>query len=144
MRRPASEPSDPMVNAVKRLPIDSATINVAPDKGSTDVHLLGWAPGYMDAFQAMVQFQKENWPPKGLATSHYTNPQVEELLQKGGTDPNPEVRAKAYADAGKLVWDDAPWIFLWVQKFPIVHSAKVKGIGYLPNEKFQAVYAEPA
>jgi peptide/nickel transport system substrate-binding protein len=121
-----------------------ATINVAADKGTADAHLLGWAPGFMDAYQAMVQFQKASHPPSGLATSHYTDPRVEELLGKAQTDPNQEARAKAYAEASKIVWDDAPWIFLWVQKFPIVHSVKVKNIGSLPNEKFAALYAEPA
>jgi peptide/nickel transport system substrate-binding protein len=42
------------------------------------------------------------------------------------------------------VWNDAPWIFLWVQRFPIVYSAKVTGIESLPNEKFYALYARPA
>ena len=40
--------------------------------------------------------------------------------------------------------EEAPWIFLWVQKFPIVYSAKVKGVGSLANEKFSTMYAEPA
>jgi hypothetical protein len=31
-----------------------------------------------------------------------------------------------------------------VQHFPIVYSAKVTGIGSLPNEKFEALYAQPA
>jgi len=42
------------------------------------------------------------------------------------------------------VWNDAPWLFLWVQHFPIVYSAKVTGVGSLPNEKFEALYARPA
>jgi peptide/nickel transport system substrate-binding protein len=42
------------------------------------------------------------------------------------------------------VWKEAPWIFLWSQRFPIVHSSEVQGISYLPNEKFDAIYAEPA
>jgi peptide/nickel transport system substrate-binding protein len=121
-----------------------AKINVADDKGSSHMHMLGWAPGFLDAFQQMVQFTKTAWPPKGLATSHYTTDKVEEELSQASRDPSQDKRKQLYADAMKQVWDDAPWIFLWVQSFPIVHSAKVKGISSLPIEKFYAVYAEPA
>jgi peptide/nickel transport system substrate-binding protein len=43
----------------------------------------------------------------------------------------------------KQVWADAPWLFLYVQRFPIVYSAKVADVGSLPNEKFAAIYARP-
>ena len=42
------------------------------------------------------------------------------------------------------MWEDAPWIFLWVQRFPIVYSVKIAGIGSLPNGKFSTLYAQPA
>ena len=42
-----------------------------------------------------------------------------------------------------MVWDDAPWIFLWVPSFPVVYSARITGVGALPTEKLNAVYAEP-
>ena len=49
-----------------------------------------------------------------------------------------------YCDLAKKVWADAPWLFLYVQRFPIVYSSKVTDIGSIPNEKFYAVYARPA
>lgn len=119
-------------------------INVAEDKGTSNMHLLGWAPGFLDAAGQVVQFTKNAWPPKGLNTSHYTNPRVEELIAQGTSEPSPEKRQAIYAEMSKIVWDDAPWLFLWVQRFPIVYSAKVKNITSLPTEKFYAVYAEPA
>jgi peptide/nickel transport system substrate-binding protein len=121
-----------------------ATINVPEDKGTAHMHLLGWAPGILDAFQQMVQFTSTSWPPKGLATSHFTHPRVEELLEQAIKDPSQDKRKELYAEAQKIVWDEAPWIFLWVQNFPIIHSAKVKNVTSLPTEKFYALYAEPA
>ena len=52
-------------------------------------------------------------------------------------------RHELYAEAQRIVWDDAPWIFLWVPSFPIVHSAQLTGIASLPTEKLAAVYAAP-
>ncbi len=120
------------------------TINVPPAKASVDLHLLGWAPGYLDASQAMVQFQSTSWPPAGLATSYYKNSQVDSLLAKANSESDPSARKSDYCAASKLVWNDAPWIFLWVQSFPIVTSAKVTGVQAIPNESFYTVYAAPA
>ncbi|HEX6989542.1 MAG TPA: ABC transporter substrate-binding protein, partial [Bacillota bacterium] len=114
------------------------------DQNELDLHLLGWAPGYLDAQQQMVQFQAAAHPPAGLATAFYTNPEVEDLLERAAQELNEETRADLYCQASQLVMDDAPWIFLWYQSFPIVYSADVEGVSYLPNEMFDAVYARPA
>jgi peptide/nickel transport system substrate-binding protein len=120
------------------------TVIVPPAKASVDMHLLGWAPQYLDASQAMMVFDPGQQPPHGLATSYYDNPAVTGLIQKALVEPNRDARAQQYCDAQKQVWNDAPFIFLWVQKFPIVSSAQVTGIGSVPNESFYTVYAQPA
>ncbi len=119
-------------------------VNVPPAKASTDLHLLGWAPQYLDASQAMQVFDPGQIPPRGLATAYYDNPAVTALIQKAQVEANRDARAQDYCDAEKLTWNDAPWIFLWVQKFPIVYSAQVTGIGSIPSESFYTVYAQPA
>jgi ABC-type transport system substrate-binding protein len=120
------------------------TVNVPPTRASVDLHLLGWAPGYLDASQAMVQFQSSSWPPAGLATSYYKNPDVDSILAKANSESDQAARQADYCSASKLVWSDAPWIFLWVQRFPIVTTAKVTGVQSIPNESFYTVYASPA
>ncbi|MGH7764842.1 MAG: ABC transporter substrate-binding protein [Candidatus Dormibacteraceae bacterium] len=120
------------------------TINVPPAKASVDLHLLGWAPGYLDASQAMVQFQSTQWPPQGLATSYYRNPQVDALLSKANSESDQAARKSDYCAASKLIWNDAPWLFLWVQRFPMVTTSKVTNVQSIPNESFYTVYASPA
>ncbi len=120
------------------------TINVPPAKASVDLHLLGWAPGFLDASQAMVQFQSSQWPPSGLATSYYKNADVDALLAKANSESDQPARQADYCNASKQIWNDAPWIFLWVQKFPIVTTAKVTGVQSIPNESFYTVYASAA
>ncbi len=122
-----------------------SVITKAPAENTTQLHILGWAPGYLDAQQQMEQFLSSRWPPKGgLATSFYKNPTVEDLISKANSGTNPTTRKQQYCEAAKLIWNDAPWIFLWAQRYPIVYSSKVKGIGSFPTEKFYTVYAEPA
>jgi peptide/nickel transport system substrate-binding protein len=122
-----------------------ATINVPPDKASTDLHLLGWAPGFLDAQGQMEQFLgSARFPPKGLETSYYQNSQVTALIDKANAEPNQSQRESDYCSAEKQIWNDAPWIFLWVQRFPIIYSSKVTGVQAIPNESFYTVYASPA
>ncbi len=121
-----------------------ASVNVPEEKGTTHMHLFSWAPGVLDAYQQMSLFTRAQWPPRGLATSHYSNPRVEDLVERALREPDRQARLDLYAEAQRIVWDDAPWIFLWVPGYPIVHSAKVKNVESLPVEKFNALYAEPA
>jgi peptide/nickel transport system substrate-binding protein len=119
-------------------------INVPSPRASVDMHMLGWAPPFLDASQAMAMFDAGQQPPRGLATAYYDNSTVTSLITKATVEANRDTRAQQYCDAEKQVWNDAPWLFLWVQKYPIVYSAQVTGIGAMPNESFYTVYAQPA
>jgi ABC-type transport system substrate-binding protein len=120
-----------------------AAINVPEDKGTAHMHLFNWAPALLDASQQMTQFVRSQWPPAGLATSHYWNPKVELLVSEAARETDDQTRHDRYAEAQRIIWDDAPWIFLWSPSFLIVHSAHVQGVTALPTAKFSAAYAEP-
>jgi peptide/nickel transport system substrate-binding protein len=120
------------------------TIITPLDKdNTTQLHYLGWAPAFLDASQQMLQFLSREAPPNGLQTNFYKDARVDELILAAEAENNPDKRRALYCDIAKQVWEDAPWIFLWVQRFPIVYSAKVTDVSALPNEKFYAVYARP-
>ena len=121
-----------------------AAINVPEDRGVAHLHLFGWTPAFLDASQQLTQFTRAQWPPQGLATSHYTNPRVEALLDQSASEPDTQKRQDLYAEAQRIVWDDAPWVFLWVPSFPLAYTSRITGITTLPTEKFSAVYAEPS
>jgi peptide/nickel transport system substrate-binding protein len=120
-----------------------AAINVPEDKGTAHMHLFNWAPALLDASQQMTQFLRSQWPPAGLATSHYWNPKVELLVSEAAREADDQRRQDEYAEAQRIVWDDAPWVFLWSPSFLLVHSAHVQGVTALPTEKFSVAYAEP-
>ena len=121
-----------------------ATITTPVERNTTQLHFLGWAPPFLDASQQMLQFLSTYAPPAGLATSFYANPEVDRLILAAERELHPERRKTLYCEASKRVWEDAPWVFLWVQRFPIVYSARVTNVSSLPNEKFAAIYARPA
>ena len=120
-------------------------INAGPaEKTVHQLAYLGWAPAFLDAAQQMLQFWSEAHPPKGLAITFYKNPRVEELIPAASRELNPDKRKETYCEAQKQIWADAPWLFLYVQRFPIVYSSKVTDVGSLPVEKFYAIHARPA
>jgi ABC-type transport system substrate-binding protein len=120
-----------------------ARITAEADEQEQDLHLLGWAPSYMDSFQHMVVFQTDSHPPAGLATAFYSNEEIDSLLAEAAEELDEGTREEMYCEAATQVWDDAPWIFLHSQSFPIVYRADITNITYRPNESFYAVYAHP-
>jgi ABC-type transport system substrate-binding protein len=119
-------------------------ITAPVDEQEQDLHLLGWAPSYMDAFQHMVIFQSNQQPPNGLATAFYTSDEVDGLLADAAVEVDEDTRVDLYRQASEQIWEDAPWIFLYSQRFPIAYSASVTDVSFRPNEGFYAVYARPA
>src|SRR5260370_16086343 len=118
--------------------------NVPPSQSKVDMHMLGWAPAYLDAQQAFLQFYSTQIPPAGLETSYYKNPQVDTLIEQASAGTDQPQRAQNYCSAAKIVWNDAPWIFLYNQKNPFVTTSKVTCVSGLPNEKFVTTWASPA
>jgi peptide/nickel transport system substrate-binding protein len=45
---------------------------------------------------------------------YYKNPKVNELLDQGRTTLDREKRAKVYAEVDRMLYEDAPWIYLYV------------------------------
>jgi peptide/nickel transport system substrate-binding protein len=118
-------------------------VTSAPDQ-NFNLHILGWAASYVDPQQPMSQFQSDQAPPNGLATSYYMNSQVDNLLKSAAQEIDAEKRSELYCEAQKIVWDDAPFLFLWVQQYPVAFNSSLTGIGVAPNEYFDTIHAKPA
>ena len=113
-----------------------------PERSPLQIFVLGWATQYLDADGALFgQFYSAQWPPKGLAAGEYKNPKVDALLLAGQTTPDPKKRLAIYKEAQELIWNDAPWIFLWSQKFYVATSSRLEGVTTTPIEKWAAIYA---
>jgi ABC-type transport system substrate-binding protein len=119
-------------------------ITAEADDQQQDLHLLGWAPSYMDSFQHMVIFQTNQHPPNGLATSFYSNDEVDSILADASTEVDPDARQQLYCEASEILWEEAPFVFLYSQRFPIAYSSEITGVSYRPNEGFYMLDARPA
>jgi peptide/nickel transport system substrate-binding protein len=121
-------------------------VSATPADSKTELFIWSFAPDFPHASQQLGRLLITNSiPPKaGINYSHYSNPQVDALVAKAATDaPNSDQASTDYCSAEKLIWADAPFIILWDQALPTIHSAKVKGVTVAPNAIVNTVYAEP-
>ncbi|MEN3009918.1 MAG: glutathione ABC transporter substrate-binding protein [Candidatus Bipolaricaulaceae bacterium] len=100
-----------------------------------DMFLLGWGTVTLDADYGLFSlFHTSQWAPAGQNRFFYSNPAVDALLEKARVTPDPEARKELYAEAIKLIWQDAPWIFLHYEVQINAQSTKVKGLIHHPRE----------
>ena len=112
--------------AFLRKPVEEATY---------DMFLLGWGCVTLDADYGLFPLlHSGEWPTKGWANTFYKNPQVDALLEKGRVTVEPEARKAIYADVIKILWEDAPWLFLHYEVQINAQSTKVKGLIHHPRE----------
>lgn len=114
------------------------------DKTPVQMLVLGWATPYPDADgQLYGQFHSSQWPPRGLAPAFYRNERVDALLDEARGTADAGRRRQLYAEAQQRIWSDAPWVWLWSQKFYVAVDADVEGVSITPEEKWAAIYARP-
>jgi ABC-type transport system substrate-binding protein len=98
--------------------------------------MVGRATPGMD-FTMTRLFSKEAWNQYNI--SLFYDPRVEKLILEGRSTFDDAARARIYADAQRLIWDHAPYIFLHNQDQIYLLRDAVKGFKTLPHE---VVYME--
>ncbi|GBD97261.1 oligopeptide-binding protein AppA precursor [bacterium BMS3Abin06] len=114
------------INVRIRLLEWSAFINEFIDKRRFEMVILGWSLGFepdqYDIWHSSKTGEKE------FNFVSYSNPDVDELLEKGRRTFDIEKRKKAYYRIQEILADELPYIFLYVpDATPVVHS-RFKGI----------------
>lgn len=99
--------------------------------------MLGWSTPTMDADYALYNlFHSSQWPEaNGFNRSFYKNEQVDKLLDEARTTVDPAKRKAAYAEAIKLIWQDAPWLFLHSEVQVTAIRKNVTGFVVHPSER---------
>lgn len=122
-------------------PTYMSTVYKPLEQSEFDMVLLGWGPLIMDADMALYgQFTTAVYPPKGLGSAFYSNPQYDEIMEKSRLEQDPSKRKELLIEASKIIWDDCPWLWLHIEKFVIAYSSKIQGMIVTPTEKFYPQY----
>jgi len=84
-----------------------------------------------DPDSAASQYHKSAWG-QWFGVSHYDNPEVFALIEKGRTTASWEERAPIYAEIQNRIAADQPELFGFVPNVRIAHRDYVKGYAYTP------------
>ena len=105
---------------------------LAENRGEMDY--AGWSPSTGDAdWGIRPLLTKDNWPPTNFTIGFYTNPKLEEVVKAALQTSDAAKRKAAYADAQRVIMEDCPWIFLWVNYLLGGSRANVGGISIQPD-----------
>lgn len=113
------------------------------EEAQHELYMLGWTSVTMDADLSLTGILHSNqWPMRGTNRGYYKNAAVDALLDAGRRCVNEEDRKQIYAEAQKIIWEDAPWIFLHEQQQVIAYRKGISGIYMWPTEALDLLDAK--
>lgn len=113
------------------------------DENPTEAALVGASATTGDADLAITtSFVRASFPPASNNWSFYENDKVEELVAAGRATGDQAARAADYAEALAIIWQDAPWVFLYSPDSVAGRSATLSGVAYAPDNTIDARRAE--
>ena len=102
-------------------------------EGKADMAEMAWMTNDPDTLPYLA-LRTDAWPDKGgFNSGYYSNPKVDELLEKARVSTDQAERATLYKQMQEIVHDDAPWVFVANWKQNAVTSAQVEGFELQPS-----------
>lgn len=117
-----------------------------PEDWDYQLFLLGWAPGTAEGHWVLFPlFHSINQMSSAQGTAKYnnffySNPKVDELIDKIGTELDEKRLMEYYAQAQKTILQDAPAIFLYEMKIATVMRKEIKDLKIYPTERFNMTH----
>ena len=107
-------------------------------RGNFDIAAMPWI-GIRDPHHYFMVFDSSMTPPRGLNRGHYSNPEMDRLVEAGDATLDEAARKKIYAQVQKLAADDLPYVSLWWQDNVVVKNRTVAGFKPYPNGSLRAL-----
>jgi peptide/nickel transport system substrate-binding protein len=102
-----------------------ATIQEGQRAGEIDMSLYNWTygggSGEPDASNTMRSGERNNW-------NLYSNPRMDELLDAGLVETDPEARREIYSEVQKIVAEEVPFLFVKYWDWFNIFTPRVKGL----------------
>jgi peptide/nickel transport system substrate-binding protein len=92
----------------------------------------------VDADYALFALFHSSEHPPGFNGAFYDNPEVDALLEEARSTLDPEARQAAYDAAISIIWEEAPWLFLYSEIQVTAIRNDVEGFVVHPDESLIA------
>ncbi len=111
-------------------------LRVPPARLQWDMVLFGFNPSNGDGAYHLASLFESNpspsAPPKVWNFTWYANPKVDALLHAADQTVDAAARNRALAQVQRIVWEDAPYVWLYAENVIIAVRREVKGVQVLP------------
>lgn len=97
-------------------------------RGAFDLYGLRWIGGNEDPDIFEYAFHSARFPPNGANRSYYSNPRVDELIDRARREVDPAVRKPLYAEVQRILAEQEPYINLWYLDNVMVHNKRVSNL----------------
>lgn len=102
-------------------------------EGKADMAEMAWMTNDPDTLPYLA-LRTDAWPSEGgFNSGYYSNPEVDELLEKARVSTSQEERAELYKEMQVIVQEDAPWVFVANWKQNAVTSDAVENFQLEPS-----------
>ena len=114
-----------------------AELNKPAGQSDVDAFLLDRGSLVMDLGPALRErFHSQGAGSAGNSRgSLYANPLVDDLLDQAQDRLDPANRAKLLSRAETLIWEDCPWLWLYTDKFLVLHRKEIENLTITSTEK---------
>ena len=102
----------------------------------------GWSASTGDADWGIRPLLATASFPPGSNFGFFSDKQLDDLIQAGLASADPKVRQEAYAKAQDMVWEKAPWGYLFVETLVAAKNKNLKGIYPMADASFSVEDAE--
>ena len=106
--------------------------------GNVQMYTLQWV-GVTDPDMLRRLFHSNQAPPVGFNRVHYSNPEVDRLIDMATTAPTDADRQRYYSAVQKAVAEDAPYISLWHRTNIAVTRPNITGMRLSAQADFLAL-----
>ncbi len=105
-------------------------------RGAFQLYSLRWIGGNEQPEIFSYAFSTARFTPKGANRGHYSNPQLDALLDDAAQSPDQQKRRADYIQAQQILAGDLPAINLWYRDTVVVHNKRLTHIVPTPSGSF--------
>lgn len=106
----------------------------ASEQAGKHMIMAGIGAGTGEAANIMHEFYHTgSWAPVKYNRIFYSNPKVDAILDEAIQTFDTNKQKKLMADAQKLIWEDAPWVFFYEMMGIYGARSNVKGLEFIPS-----------
>lgn len=104
--------------------------------GAFQLYGLRWIGGNEDPDIFEYAFHSSKFPPNGANRGYYSEPRVNDLIDRARRESDQNIRKTLYAEVQRILAADVPYINLWFLDNVIVHAKRVHNVTLNPSGNY--------